>query len=191
MSDLYKVLTEDSSDLSEAELHSANEEMFNVKMRGDEDHDGSFVSWKGIDEDLKRMRCGGMTLKSIPENQGNFLVQTWDRSEYACRIHTMHVAATRVLPAEHCIRFVNSDMSRPTTIFINEPGIEWGLSQKSARREWQHKAFKVCSDHLVILNSGKNPGIPKRPLWRHNLADRLGRKLVGGGIKVMMGSGIG
>lgn len=183
MSNLYKVITEEISDFSEDELQLENEKMFNVRRDGDEDHDGSIVSWKGKDEDLERMGCEGMTIRSIFNSQGYFIVQTWDRSEYACRVHAMHDDAVDILPAEHCIRFVGLGMNRPTTLFIDIPGIEWGLSQKSSRQVWQQKAFRVCSEHLESLKEGNYPGFPRRSFWRHQGIKRLGKKLAEIGIK--------
>ena len=191
MGDYYKVVTEEIPGFSEADLHSANERMFSVKENGDEDHHDSIVSWRGENEDLKRMGCTGMTIRNISNNRGNFFVQTWDRNEYACRIHAMHDDAAGVLPAEHCIRFISSDMSRPTTIFINVPGIEWGLFHSSSRRLWQQKAFKVCYEHLEMLKKGEDPGIPRRSFWRRDSFFRFSKSLARKGIKAGIENAIG
>ena len=191
MSDPYRVITEEISDFSEDELQLANEERFSVTMNGDEDHDGSVVSWKGMDEDLKRMGCAGMTIRSISDNQGNFFVETRDRNEYTCRIHKMHDNSVSVLSAEHCIRFVGLGMNRPTTLFIDIPAIELGLSQRSSRQVWQQKAFEVCSEHLAALKEGKDPGIPRRPLWRRQGIIRLGKELAEFAVKSRIKGAIG
>lgn len=155
----FKVMVESAS-ISEADLQAKNKRMFS-----DECHDGSSVYWMSREEDLKNMGCGGMTVKSIEKGYGYFCVQTLRGDEYACRIHALHSDSKDILAKEYCIRFIDTDMGKPVTLFIKETRIGMGLCHSSARLNSQQDAFNICFNYVNDLSESRKPEIPKRSMW--------------------------
>lgn len=160
----FKVMVESDS-ISEADLQEKNKRMFS-----DECHDGSSVYWKSREEDLKNMGCDRMTVRSIEKTYGYFCVQTLRGVEYACRIHALHSDSKDILAKEYCIRFIDTDMVKPITLFIKETRIGMGLCHSSARLRSQQDAFNICFNYVNDLNEGRTPEISKRSMWSANKA---------------------